>query len=234
VLVDPGRIEGDRAMLDDGDGRHLTRALRRREGAPVSVADGAGRAWQGVIADVGPPVVVSLETPVDVVARRPELVVVHALPEGRKLDDVVRRLSELGVDRLQPVISVRAENRPAGDKVAKQLARWQAVAHAAAKQARRAWPLTVEELATWPGRLGELSAGAVLGPQASRPLGEAVGDVASAHAVGLGVGPEGGLTQQEVGAAGLAPAALGDTVLRTETAALAAAAVVLHRAGRFG
>lgn len=234
MLIDPGRIEGDRAVLDDDDGRHLARVLRRREGAAVSVADGAGRAWQGVIVELGPPVVVSLQTAVEPVRARPELVVVHALPEGRKLDDVVRRLSELGADRLQPVLSARAENRPAVEKTVKQVARWRAVAHAAAKQARRAWPLAVDDVAAWPGALAELPAGAVLWPDAELGLGDALGDLGGLDAVGLGVGPEGGLTEQELAAAGLPAAALGDTILRTETAAVAAGAVVLHRAGRFG
>lgn len=221
-------------MLDDEDGHHLTRVLRRREGAPVSVADGTGRVWQASIAEVGPPVVVSLHEPVQLPPLRPELTVVHALPEGRKLDDVVRQLSELGADRLQPVRSARCENRPRADKAAKQVARWRAVAHAAAKQSRRARPLVVDDVDVWPGRLGGVTAGAVLWERAQLPLGEVLGDLAEHEAVGLGVGPEGGLTEEEVAASGLPAAALGGTVLRTETAGVAAGAVVLHRAGRFG
>lgn len=221
-------------MLDHEDGHHLTRVLRRREGAPVSVADGAGRVWQGEIAELGPPVVVSLTAAVEVGPPRPELTVVQALPEGRKLDDVVRRLSELGADRLQPVLSARSENRPRADKAAKQLSRWQAVARAAAKQARRARPLAVDDVGVWPGCLPEMTAGAVLWERGELGLGAALGDLGAEDAVGLGVGPEGGLTEEEIAAAGLPAAALGDTVLRTETAGVAAGAVTLYLAGRFG
>lgn len=234
VLVAPNAVEGNRVVLGSDDSHHLVRVLRRGIGAAVSVADGKGRVWQGELAEVGPPVVVTLASPVDVPRARPELTVVHALPTGRKLDEVVRRLSELGVDRLQPVISARVENRPRGDKAVKQVDRWRAVAHAAAKQARRARPLAVDEVVSWPGALAGCDMGAVLWEEADVRLGAALDGVANAEEVVLGIGPEGGLTADEVAAAGLPAAALGDTILRTETAAVAAGAVVLHRAGRFG
>lgn len=234
VLVEPDAVQGDRVVLGSDDSHHLVRVLRRGVGAAVSVADGTGRVWQGELADAGPPAVVALASPVDVPRPRPALTVVHALPTGRKLDEVVRRLSELGVDRLQPVISARVENRPRGDKAVKQLARWRAVAHAAAQQARRARPLAIDEVASWPGAVADCDVGAILWEEAEVRLGAAVDGVADAEEVVLGIGPEGGLTADEVAAAGLPAAALGDTILRTETAAVAAGAVVLHRAGRFG
>lgn len=234
VLVDPDAVEGDRVVLDGEDSHHLGRVLRRDVGAAVSVADGTGRVWQGEIAEVGPPVVLALSVPVDVDRPRPTLTVVHALPTGRKLDDVVRRLSELGVDRLQPVISARVENRPRGDKATKQVSRWRAVAHAAAKQARRAVPLRVDDVGSWPGALPETDAGVVLWETADVRLGVVLADLDAPEVVALGIGPEGGLTADEVAEAGHPAATLGDTVLRTETAAVAAGAVVLHRTGRFG
>lgn len=233
VLVEPDAVEGDRVVLGSDDSHHLVRVLRRGVGAAVSIADGTGRVWQGELADAGPPVVVALASPVDVPRPRPQVTVVHALPTGRKLDEVVRRLSELGVDRLQPVISARVENRPRGDKAVKQVGRWRAVAHAAAKQARRARPLAVDEVASWPGVLADSEVGAVLWEEADVRLGAVLEGVADAEEVVLGIGPEGGLTAEEVAAVRLPATALGDTILRTETAGVAAGAVVLHRAGRF-
>jgi 16S rRNA (uracil1498-N3)-methyltransferase len=233
VLVDPDAVDAGRVVLDADDSHHLTRVLRRRAGAPVSVADGAGRVWQGEIAESGPPVVVALGGPVEVPPPQPAMTVVHALPTAGKLDEVVRRLSELGVDRLQPVVSARAENRPRREKAAKQARRWAAVARATAKQARRARPLEIDDVAAWPGRLPDAPAGAVLWEEADTRLTAVLGEVGAADSVALGVGPEGGLTADEVSDAGLPAAALGDTILRTETAAVAAGAVVLHRAGRF-
>lgn len=220
-------------VLGSDDSHHLVRVLRRGVGAAVSVADGRGRVWQGELADAGPPAVVALASPVDVPWPRPRVTVVHALPTGRKLDEVVRRLSELGVDRLQPVVSARVENRPRDDKTVKQVGRWRAVAHAAAKQARRARPLAVEGVASWPGALAGSEMGAVLWEEADVRLGAVLEGAADAEEVVLGIGPEGGLSADEVDATGLPAAALGDTILRTETAGVAAGAVVLHRAGRF-
>lgn len=233
VFADPSAVSGDRATLDADESQHLTGALRRRVGDPVSVADGAGGLWQAEIAEAGPPVRLALLERHEPPAATPAVTVVHALPVGRKLDEVVRRLSELGVERLQPVVSDRCENRPTAAKAAKASRRWQAVAHAAAKQARRALPMTVEAVQPWPGALPQAPAGAVLWEDADRPLGEVIGQPLPQE-VAVGVGPEGGLTAAEVHAAGVAPAALGTTILRTETAAVAACAVLLHRAGRLG
>lgn len=233
LLIDPAAIDGSRAVLDDAESHHLVRVLRRGVGDDVSVADGHGRLWHATIEALGPPVVVELANPVDVPPSRPALTVVHAVPSGRKLDDVVRRLSELGVDRLQPVVSERTENRPTRAKASKQVDRWRSVAHAAAKQARRARPLAVDDVAAWPGALAGADGGAVLWEEAEHPLSAVLPEPATADEVALGIGPEGGLTGSEVDRAALPAAGLGSTVLRTETAAVAACAVVLHRAGRF-
>lgn len=237
VFVDPAAITVDTAELDDDDGHHLTRALRRGEGDAVSVADGAGTVWQARIARTGPPVLVTLEQRYDVPAPDPPLWVVHALPTGRKLDEVVRRLCELGVDRVEPAVSARCENRPPSAKAAKARQRWRAVARAAAKQARRARPVEVAEVVAWPGSLAHHTAGAVLWEQAEHPLGATLGatvPVGRGAPVVLGIGPEGGLTAEEVQAAATPAATLGPTILRTETASVAAAAIALERLGRLG
>ncbi len=234
VLVAPEAVGDDVAELAAEDAHHLTRSLRRGEGDAVSVADGHGTVWQGRIVRRDPSVLVALEERHDIPPPDPPVWVVHALPTGRKLDEVVRRLSELGVDRLEPVVSARCENRPSRAKAQKARQRWEAVAVAAAKQARRARPLEIAPVGTWPGALDAEPGGAVLWEEAAQPLGDVLARARVDRPAVLGIGPEGGLADAEVQAAAPPAASLGPTVLRTETASVAAAAIALERLGRLG
>ncbi len=96
---------GDAVPLGEDEAHHLTRVLRLRTGAEVEVADGRGRQAVGVL-DAG--VVVLTAAPVATPRPRPELVLAQALPKGRKLDEVVRLATELGVDRVVPVVAARS------------------------------------------------------------------------------------------------------------------------------
>lgn len=233
-FVDPAAVHDGHAELAGQEARHLTTVLRARPGDPVSLADGTGALWQARVAGTGEVVRLALVERTDVPVPRPCLTVVHALPKGRKLDEVVQRLSEVGADRLVPVHSSRAQMRLVGTKAQKVVQRWRAVALAAAKQSRRARLLDVAEVGEWTTAF-DASAGAVLWEEAQVPLGEVLATWSpQAEEVVLAVGPEGGLTAEEVRASGLPAALLGDTVLRTETAALVAASVALHRLGRLG
>lgn len=235
VFVSPDDVAGDRAVVTGAEARHLATVLRVRRGDAVSVADGSGAVYRGRVAAAA-----AGRVSVDLLEREvvppptPRLVVVHALPRARKLDEVVQRLSEIGVDRLLPVTSDRSQVRLEGERAAKALRRWRAVALAAAKQSRRPRLLEVAEVGTWREAFGAGARGAVLWEEASVPLRSVVDDLRDADEVVLGVGPEGGLTADEVAASGLPAVGLGPTILRTETAALVGASLVLHALGRLG
>jgi 16S rRNA (uracil1498-N3)-methyltransferase len=284
-FVPPSAVEGDRAVLDGDDARHLTAVLRGRPGDAVSVADGTGAMWQARIGEVSgaDAVTLVLVDRFEVPAPTPRITVVHGLPKGRKLDEVVQRLTEVGVDRLVPVHTSRSPVQLEGTRAGKAVARWRAVAHAAAKQSRRARLLEIAAVGYWPAELAGSAVagagvagvdearagvagadearagvagadearadvpkgpiGAVLWEEAEQPLRAVMagwpvdldaGFDGTVAEIVLGIGPEGGLTAAEVRATGLPAALLGPTILRTETAALVAASVVLHRLGRLG
>lgn len=230
-LIDPADVDADRAVVRGDDGRHLATVLRASPGMPVSLADGAGHRWAGRVTRVEDAAVVlavedlGIEPP-----PTPALTVVHALPKGRKLDDVVRRLSEVGVDRLIPVTSARSEVSLAKDRSDKVVGRWRAVARAAAKQSRRARVLDVADVGEWSAAFEGFGAGVICWEEAAVRLRASL--PIDAHSLVVGIGPEGGLTAAEVEAAGLPAVSLGPTVLRTETAALVAVAAILTLTGR--
>jgi len=232
-LVDPADVDADRAVLSGDDGRHLAAVLRARPGMPVSLADGAGRRWAGRVTGVdGAEVRLAVADlgvePMPV----PAVTVVHALPKGRKLDDVVQRLTEVGVERLVPVRSARSEVELTPQRAEKAVARWRAVARAAAKQSRRARVLEVADVGEWTAAWSQRGPGVVCWEQATAPLRAVL--PAGADTLVVGIGPEGGLTEAEVEVSGLPAASLGPTVLRTETAALVAVTAILTLTGRLG
>lgn len=233
-LADRG--PGEVVPLPSDEHGHLRKVLRLGDGAPLEVADGAG--WSATGELVGDDVRLTS------VARfeprpRPALVVIHALPKGRKLDEVVRLLTELGVDRIVPAETDHSVVRLRGDKGVRAAERWRSVASAAGNQSRRAWRCEVDlprPLDAALDALAPLGGGLVAQVGAERSVGQGLEVLgADPGAVVLAVGPEGGWSEEEVemltGRA-LVPVTLGPTVLRTEHAASVLTAIAGYILGR--
>lgn len=225
-------IGADQALLGADDTRHLTTVLRARNGDPVTVSDGLGTIWTARYAGLADGAArVELGDRTDVAPPRPALTVVHALPKQRKLDDVVQRLTELGVHRIVPVHSRRSQVTLDERKAAKAVTRWRAVALAAAKQSRRARIPIVSEIGEWDSAFPPGIPGVVCWEESETGLRAVLEAAPPPDEIVLGIGPEGGLDADEVAASGLPAASLGPSILRTETAALVAAAAVGYAFG---
>jgi 16S rRNA (uracil1498-N3)-methyltransferase len=233
-------LRGDAVVtLERDQHHHLTGVLRLRPGDAVEVTDGAGGHAHGRLTADGLELV---STPTHEPAPSPALRVVHGLPKGRKLDEVVRVLTELGVDELRPVAAARSVRRPEGERAERAVARWRAVARAAGEQARRRHRLRVAPIASvadlevddgWLVAHPRAETGL---PQRLARLGAAL-EAGELSAVTMVVGPEGGWSDDEVDrlvAAGAHAVHLGASVLRTEHAAAAATAVCSAWLGRWG
>ncbi len=221
----PGAVE-----LDAAETRHALRSRRVRPGERVALFDGCGRVGWGATQSsaAGGRRAAALVVQVERVDRRPragrELTLVVAACKGPRLDMLVEKCTELGVARLvfaefaHSVVRLRAEQAEGLRRTAIE----------ACKQCRRAW-------------LPEIELGPGVVEAAARATGPLFVAEAAAHATALGaalakargsatvvVGPEGGLTPQELGRiveAGGRPAHLGNHILRVETAAIAVAAL---------
>lgn len=232
-----GRVGGDRIPLDAGGTHHLHRVLRLLPGARVEVSDGSGSVAGATLTADG----VVLDTTPRVVSRRPpHLTVAQALPKGRRIDEVVRQITELGVDAIVPVQAERCVARASGDRAERVLDRAASVARAAAEQARTPWRPTVSPVVTT-GRLRSAldvrDAVLLVTHPGAAPLPRLLTELDGVDAVVVAVGPEGGWTDPEVDSLvsdGGRLVGLGDTVLRTEHAAAAAVAVVSAVLGRWG
>lgn len=210
--------------VSPGDAHHLGRVLRLRPGEPVVVTDGAGR-WRtctyvGGSAAAGPGPL-EPEGPVRFeAAPAPALTVAFAPAKGDRAEWVVQKLTELGVDRIVPLATARSVVRWDGDRAGRAVARLRRVAAEAAAQCRRVWLPEVTEVAS----LATLCT-AVEGdrPQEPEPpaLAELGGPSPSPATTVIAVGPEGGWEPGEL-EMGWPTVGLGPTVLRAETAAVAA------------
>ncbi|KWX00100.1 16S rRNA (uracil(1498)-N(3))-methyltransferase [Carbonactinospora thermoautotrophica] len=231
-------VAGDRVLLDGSEGRHAATVRRLAPGERVDLTDGAGLLAECVVAAVRrDELELDVLTRIEVPAPQPRLVVVQALPKGDRGELAVETMTEVGVDVIVPWAAARCVTQWRGERGAKALGKWRSTAREAAKQARRARIPEVTELAST-SRVAELLAAAalpvVLHEEATAPLAEVTpprsGDLV------VVVGPEGGITPQELAsfaAVGARSYRLGPTVLRTSTAGVVAAAILLARSGRW-
>jgi 16S rRNA (uracil1498-N3)-methyltransferase len=219
-------LEGDTVLLDGPEGRHAALVKRLRAGETVDLVDGAGTRVTGTVMTTTKDTVTvavasrSLEPPPS-----PRLTVVQALPKGDRGELAVELMTEVGVDAIVPW----AASRCIAKWTDKSLRRWRSTAQEAAKQSRRAWFPEVTEVASTADVAGLAGQLLVLHEQAAIPLStvELSGDVV------LVVGPEGGVTPDELAALGGTAVRLGPTVLRTSTAGAAAASVISARTARW-
>ncbi|GDY11326.1 ribosomal RNA small subunit methyltransferase E [Planctomycetota bacterium] len=197
------------------EAHHGRTVLRLAQGDQVRLADGAGQAASGVVAQVARDRLMVHCADPQPVADPPaiHLTIAAAAPKGDRLADLVRMLSELGVGRYIPLLTERGER----DQVnAERLDR---IAREALKQSRRGRLLAIDP----PRQLAELGGALVVCDPAGAPARP--GPMSEITVV---IGPEGGLTAAELAglsARGAMAVRLGGNILRIETAAAAAAAV---------
>lgn len=223
--------------LEPGPSQHLARALRLGPGDPVRIFDGQGRQFLGRISAVERKTVhLLLECAEDANPESPLRIHLGiGISRGERFDWVVQKATELGVAEISPLLTERVEVRLQGDREARKQRHWQQVAMSACEQCGRSTLPRLHEarpLAEWlPGVEEERRL--VLHHRSDAGLGAAE----QPRSVCLLVGPEGGLAEAEIDAAlaaGFAALALGPRVLRTETAPVAALAILQARWGDMG
>lgn len=244
LLITPERIAAlaaggpgqARLALEPQERHYLERVLRYRPGDRLALVDGVGGLWTAVLdperclrleQDPGAPLL--REPPPG-----PPLELAMAVPR-READLVWRMATELGADRLQPLL---AERGAPGERC--PLERWQGIVREATEQCERLWHPLLESPRPAGEWLAQPAAGIALLattrreglPLCSQVLRELVagaGDAGLAAGLRLAIGPEGGWSPQEeerAEAAGWHPVSLGPTILRTATAAVAGLALL--------
>lgn len=226
--------------LGESDSHHAAVVLRIEAGERVIVQDGEGTVADGRVVQVGKRTVA-----IEVLERRTlprrawEVVLLAAVTKGKAWDAVLQKATELDVAGIVPLLTQHCVVKVPRDERARRRDDWQAVVAEAAKQCGTPWlprvfePVSIEE---WlrSGDQPDVGLVAALLPGAGE-IGDRLSRYPEARRVGIVIGPEGDLTEPELttlAGAGFHPVTLGATVLRADTAALAAAAVVGHELRR--
>lgn len=225
---------GAEVALEAGPSHHLLKVLRLKPGAELRLFNSRGGSHAAVLTGsrgahalvaVGEFVPADCESPLAI-----ELAI--GISRGERMDWIVQKAVELGVAEIRPLVTQRTEVRLGGERGDKKLGHWRQIAIAACEQCGRNRVPAIhppERLADWLPVATGLRL--LLAPRAAQPLATLS---EQPGALGLLIGPEGGLAEEEIvaaQAAGFIAVSLGPRVLRTETAPLAALAICQARWG---
>jgi 16S rRNA (uracil1498-N3)-methyltransferase len=208
VLVD----DLEDASIDDQTIHHLKRVLRLRDGDELTIGDGAG-SWRQM--RFGDPMVATGDVVFES-RQEPELTVCFALLKGGRNELIVQKLTEIGVDVIVPMSTERCVVRWDDDKAADQHERLTRVGSEATMQSHRVWLPRIEPVETFSRSVKR--SGACLAE-----IGAPIGDPGKV----VLIGPEGGWSESERGITERR-VGLTNTVLRTETASIVAATVMVN------
>ncbi|MDE0187368.1 MAG: RsmE family RNA methyltransferase [Candidatus Poribacteria bacterium] len=232
----PARISTDAIHIDDAERHHLLNVLRLKAGDSVRVFDGEGNSYTAILRDTHLPALYATiikhqfhpHTP-------PHITLFQGLPKSDKMDLVVQKTTEIGVDGIVPTICHRSIPKRSEAAQGKLQARWQRIANETAKQCRRSRLAKVheaKEIERCFAQATQFDLSILLWEnEEEREIKEVLRRHKGAASVGLYVGPEGGFSAEETETAiqsGLQPASLCPNILRTETAGIVGAAIVMY------
>ena len=231
-------LPGQFATLTNNAATHASRALRMQVGDEVVLFNGDGNNYHGTLSTINKQAVTAnilqavacdTESPL-------HITLVQAISSGDRMDFTIQKDVEMGVATIQPVASQRSIVKLAGDRAEKRREHWQNVVISACEQSGRATIPTVAmplDLQDWLAQKPDADSLITLAPDASVTLPQMT---APGHHIHLLIGPEGGLTDDEIRLAaqhGYTTVRMGPRILRTETAALAAIASMQSLWGDF-
>jgi 16S rRNA (uracil1498-N3)-methyltransferase len=237
----PDAVHGDRVAFEAAAAHHLGRVLRAAVGDVVQAVDPGGALLSvrltAIVAGRAEGLIVSrvalaTESPLD-------LTLAQGVPKGDKMDGIIRMATELGVTRVVPLLTARTVVRLEPTRWSSRLGRWQRIAKEAAQQSGRAAVPEIavpREVSSWAREAGATGLLICLWEEEREGLDKRLPAGPCPH-VTVVVGPEGGLTADEVRGladAGAIVAGLGPRLLRTETAGAVAVALLQSRYGDLG
>lgn len=241
--------EGEVALpLDEKELRHMN--VRRIEvGEQIAACSAGGKCWKVEVTEIDAEHVCGKPIEVMAVENVPNLTLVQGVSKGDRMGSTIRQTTELGIQRIIPFLSERTIVRLAVDERAVKGSRWRRIALSAAKQSGRSILPIVEDptnLETICEELSDFDRVVICWEEADRTaqgqalsVSDALEGMDSDNKVALIIGPEGGLTRDEVDAfKGLGDfvkvVTLGNLILRTETAGTVATALCMYELGGLG
>ncbi|MCK9594701.1 MAG: RsmE family RNA methyltransferase [Candidatus Omnitrophica bacterium] len=230
------KITGDKASLtEESVVHHIRDVLRLKPGEEMVVFDQAGCQFKGVIKAILPrEIIVRVKEiiPAAKADHRVKICVACAIPKRSKFDDIIDKLTQLGVDRIIPMITERVVVKMEKEKQEARKVRWAKIALAASQQSQRSSIPLVEKVMDF-GQVMVLSSGfdmrLIPTLPGKRKAFKDILEAAKPENIMVLIGPEGDFSEDETAAAlrsGFIPVSLGDLVMRVETAAVYVAAIL--------
>lgn len=210
-----------------GKSRYLLTVLRCKKGRPLTVIDGKGKAYSAQIVSVAKKdVLIDIIGEVGMNTELPvKLTLCQGILKGDKMDMVIQKATELGVSEIVPLITERCVV-----KETRKVTRWHTIAEEAAEQCDRAViPMITKPVVLMDMLAGEHLNGLFFRERGGRTFSEAMAAVNNGQPIHIFIGPEGGFTEGEASKAegrGIIGTTIGKRILRADTAAIAASALV--------
>jgi len=237
--IDPRQIKGDTAELNGAEARHIRTVLRLQPGDEIELVDGSGVAYAALIKAIDGNRVQAVVQQQFATGSDSNLKLTVALGflKEKKMDLLVRHLTELGMTRFLPLWTERSIARPPQKRLDSRMERWQSIAREAVKQSKRglmpeiAWPIAYDEAI---GLSQPSDINIFFWENARQALTEAINPKPRRHEVFVLIGPEGGFSHHEAQSAvdcGFTPISMGPRILRAETAAITACALLQYLFG---
>ena len=233
-LSDPLPTVGTQLLLAGDEGRHAAVVRRIRPGEVIMISDGRGRGVRGLVVEARPSgLVVEVADHLAAPEQPRRLVAAQALAKGDRSELAIEMMTEMGVSEIVPWQAARSIVRWSEERAARSLTRWRSTVREAAKQSRRlnvpqvSEPLNTERLAQ---RVTNADLALLLYEEADESITEV--DLPAAGTVLIIIGPEGGISDDELGQltrAGARAVSVSDGVLRSSTAGVVALAALKLR-----
>lgn len=246
-FTEPGNINGKDILITGDDVNHIKNVLRMKPGEEISVSNGVdGRDYRCEIKELKDDCIIchlrfikedSVELPV-------RIVLYQGLPKSDKMEMIIQKCVELGVDSIVPVATKRAVVKIDEKKEKSKLARWQGISEAAAKQSQRGVIPEIKPVMSFKEAIKSVQgfAGKAIpyelceGMEDTKSWISQVKESAKAGAderplVAVFIGPEGGFDESEIELArenGITPISLGKRILRTETAGMTVMSILMY------
>ena len=233
LFVPPDNISVDEIRVSDKEQvNHLKNVLRLKAGAEIVVFDGQGNEFNCAVEVVAKEVVLKIKSRNSSKKTGSSITIACAIPKKSKMDDIIDKLTQLGVDKIIPLETERVIVRLDKNKKAQRQERWQKIAQSASEQSQRSTIPVIEpvknvsEVLTAAKNYDLKLIPTLYGKRKS--LKEVFSGSVPKNVL-VFIGPEGDFSDEEVGLAvkaGCIPVSLGQEVLRVETAAVAAASFI--------
>lgn len=238
-FFDPDERQGDVVILPQAESRHLTKVLRLTIGDSVELLDGQGNLFSATVTTTGKSAQLTINTILESSQSDSRyLKVYQGQLKGEKMDMVVQKCTELGVSSFQPYHSTRCQGKLQNTVVEKKRSRWTRISLEACKQCRRILPMTVEPadqynelLASKNNTTSGVELRLLFWEEEKQIHLKDIAGISAAKGVEILLGPEGGLTGDEVELArsmGWQTVSLGKRILRAETATLTAVSILQY------